>query len=282
MLIDPKRVMSASPSLLIASLSAASTELFTAELTIGLPTPLAAVPDPRARRGIRHGLAALCTAAVRAVVAGYRSYTAIGEWVADLPVGTAVLLGIDPDRRPSEAMIRILLQALDAGLLTVAIGARLASRVTPPAPGSRQAIAVDGKTLAAHALAPVPPGTVLAAPNSAHRHRARHHRVGTKTNEIARFAAQLDQLDDLHGIVVTATPCTASVTTSPPAPNTAPTDPHRQRQPGQSCTSNWLACPGGLVPDADRHADCGQCRREIRTLKILSVSTGIDFPTPPR
>ncbi|MER7283397.1 transposase family protein [Dactylosporangium sp. NPDC000244] len=58
-------------------------------------------------------LAVVVTAAVCAVVAGNRSYTAIGEWVADLPADTAVLLGIDADRRPSEAMIRRRLQALD-------------------------------------------------------------------------------------------------------------------------------------------------------------------------
>ncbi|WP_205315238.1 ISAs1 family transposase [Nonomuraea lactucae] len=36
--------------------------------------------------------------------------------------------------------------------------------------------------------------------------------------------------------------------------------------------------PWRLVPDADRHTTGGHGRREIRTLKILSVSTGIDFP----
>ncbi|MEV6925332.1 hypothetical protein AB0M46_12635 [Dactylosporangium sp. NPDC051485] len=43
------------------------------------------MPDLCARRGIRHQLVVGVTAAVCAVVAGYRSYTAIGEWVADLP-----------------------------------------------------------------------------------------------------------------------------------------------------------------------------------------------------
>ncbi|WP_426514866.1 ISAs1 family transposase [Dactylosporangium sp. McL0621] len=36
--------------------------------------------------------------------------------------------------------------------------------------------------------------------------------------------------------------------------------------------------PWRLVPVADRTTDRGHGRREIRTLKILSVSTGIDFP----
>lgn len=50
------------------------------------------------------------TAAVFAVVAGYRSYAAIAEWVADAPDATALAVGIGPDRRPSEAMIRRLLR----------------------------------------------------------------------------------------------------------------------------------------------------------------------------
>ncbi len=48
-----------------------------------------------------------------AVVAGYRSYAAIAEWVADLPVDTAAAPGTDVGRRPSEAVIRRLLRTLD-------------------------------------------------------------------------------------------------------------------------------------------------------------------------
>ena len=87
------------------------------------------------------------TAAVCAVVAGYRSYTAIAEWVADAPDTTIRALGIAPDRRPSEAMIRRLLQALDPQLLTAAIGGWLAGRATAGTSTGRRAIAVDGKTL---------------------------------------------------------------------------------------------------------------------------------------
>ncbi|WP_238005915.1 transposase family protein [Dactylosporangium sp. AC04546] len=70
--------MPASPSSLIASLSAAPVGLSTQQMAAG-------VPDPRARRGIRHQLVVVVTAAGCAVVAGYRSYTAIGEWVAMSP-----------------------------------------------------------------------------------------------------------------------------------------------------------------------------------------------------
>ncbi len=70
---------------------------------------LANLPDPRARRGVRHRLPVVLSAAICAVVAGYRSYTAIAEWVDDIPTASALTLGIDPDRRPSETTIRRLL-----------------------------------------------------------------------------------------------------------------------------------------------------------------------------
>ena len=56
--------MPASPSSLIVSLSAAPAGLCTQQLAAGLPTALTQVPDPRARRGIRHQLVVVVTAAV--------------------------------------------------------------------------------------------------------------------------------------------------------------------------------------------------------------------------
>jgi DDE family transposase len=43
---------------------------------------LARVLDPRHPRGVRHSLTSLLLAAVAAVLAGARSFAAIGEWVA--------------------------------------------------------------------------------------------------------------------------------------------------------------------------------------------------------
>src|SRR4051795_13488593 len=139
--------MPALPSSLISSLSSAPAAGCMRESVAGLPDALADLPDPRARRGVRHRLTVVVTAAVCAVVAGYRSYTAIAEWVADVPAAAALALGIAPDRRPSEAMIRRLLQALDPDLLTAAVGDWLAGRAATGRPTGRTAIAVDGKTL---------------------------------------------------------------------------------------------------------------------------------------
>ncbi|WP_244298931.1 hypothetical protein [Micromonospora cremea] len=79
-------------------------------------------------------------------MAGYRSYAAIAEWIADVPAATALALDITPDRRPSEAMIRRWLQPLDLDLLTAAISSWL-SITTVATAAQRRAIAVDGKTL---------------------------------------------------------------------------------------------------------------------------------------
>jgi predicted transposase YbfD/YdcC len=267
--------MPALPSSLISSLSCAPA-LTVPETAGGLAAALADLPDPRARRGVRHRLTVVVLAAVCAVIAGSRSYTAIAEWVADLPVTTALALGITPNRRPSEAMIRRLLQALDAQLLTTAITVWLAGRAETPA--SRQAIAVDGKTLrgsrtgdstAQHVLAACDQsaGTVLAGTD-----------VDGKTNEITRFAPLLDQISDLRDTVITADAM------------------HCQREHVDYLAqrgAHWIltvkgnqphlhkqlsGLPWRQVPQAARQDDRGHGRREIRTLKILTVAAGIDFP----
>jgi hypothetical protein len=93
-------------SSLISSLLCVPAGVTVPETATELPAALAILPDPRSRRGIRHRLTVVVTAAVCAVVAGHRSYTAIAEWVADLPDAAAELLGIDAARRSAEAMIR--------------------------------------------------------------------------------------------------------------------------------------------------------------------------------
>jgi predicted transposase YbfD/YdcC len=187
-------------------------------------------------------------------------------------------LGIDPDRRPSEAMIRRLLQALDPDQLTVVIGGWLATRVATSQPASKRAIAVDGKTLrgsrtidttARHVMAACDQdtGIVLASTD-----------VDGKTNEITRFRPLLDQISDLRNTVITvdALHCQRDhvaylaergahwiLTVKANQPNLH----------GQLAALPWRA-----VPDAARDAGRGHGRREIRTLKILTIATGIDFP----
>ncbi|MHA5052206.1 transposase family protein [Streptomyces sp. SD15] len=53
----------------------------------GLLERLAAVPDPRDPRGVRHPLVAVLALTACAVLAGAKSLLAVGEWVADAPPG---------------------------------------------------------------------------------------------------------------------------------------------------------------------------------------------------
>src|SRR5580700_10862366 len=57
---------------------------------------LAQIPDPRKRRGRRHPLAGL----LAAVIAGSRSFAAIGQWAAD--AGADMLAGLGAARGPAE------------------------------------------------------------------------------------------------------------------------------------------------------------------------------------
>ena len=61
---------------------------------------LAQVPDPRKRRGRRHPLAGLLAVGIAAVIAGSRSFAAIGQWAAD--AGPDVLAGLGAMRGAAE------------------------------------------------------------------------------------------------------------------------------------------------------------------------------------
>src|SRR5579875_3926294 len=61
---------------------------------------LAQVPDPRKRRGRRHSLAGLLAVGVAAVIAGARSFAAIGQWAADAGPEVLAVLGAARGRSP--------------------------------------------------------------------------------------------------------------------------------------------------------------------------------------
>jgi hypothetical protein len=63
----------------------------------GLLAHLAAVPDPRNPRGVRHGLVSLLAVAVCAVLTGAKSAAAIGAWAAEAPAEVLAALGVRID-----------------------------------------------------------------------------------------------------------------------------------------------------------------------------------------
>lgn len=269
--------MPALPSSLISSLSQAP-PITVAQSAAGLPAALASLPDPRARRGVRHQLAVVVGAAVCAVVAGCRSYTAIAEWVADAPASTVAALGMNPFRRPSEAMIRRLLQALDPDRLTAVISGWLAGRLATAQPSTKRAIAVDGKTLRGSRSGDTPARHVMAACDQTTGVVLASTDVDGKTNEITRLQPLLDQIGDLREVVVTfdALHCQRDHVAYLAARGAHWIVTVKANQP--SLHAQLAALPWRAVPQATREQDRRHGRREIRTLKILTVATGIEFP----
>ncbi|MEX5637824.1 ISAs1 family transposase [Parafrankia sp. FMc2] len=140
------------------------------------------------------------TLATCAVLAGARSFTAIGEWAADAGLAATGPLGIA--RVPEESTFRRVFAALDADALDAVLGA-WATAVTSPAAGTRRRVAVDGKTVRGSRTSDNPGRHLLAALD--------HHTgvvlgqvaVDAKTNEIPALPVLLADLD-LTGVIVTA------------------------------------------------------------------------------
>ena len=235
---------------------------------------LAAFPDPRARRGVRHPVAVVLGLAVCAVLAGARSFVAIAEWAADADQAALDGLGVT-GVVPCESTFRRVLQSLDADALDDAAGAWAQQR-TAPLPGGRRLIAVDGKTLRGsaaagrpgrHLLAALDRGVVLGQAG-----------VQAKTNEIPMFAMLLDRID-LAGAVVTADALHAQ-------------SGHAQYLAGlrrahyliavkrnqPSLHAQLAGLPWRQIPAADIQHGQAHGRAGRRSLKVTSVAAGIAFP----
>jgi predicted transposase YbfD/YdcC len=248
----------------------------------GLLEALATVTDPRARRGVRHGLVAVLAVAVCAVVAGARSYAAIAQWATDLDAGQRAALGFG-SRAPDGVTIWRVLTTVDPAGLDKALGDWVGAQLAERRQGwtrHRRVLAVDGKTLrgarvhdgidrAPHLLACLDHdgGVVLAQVG-----------VDGKTNEITMFAALLDQIEDLTGVLVTADALHAQ---REHATYLASRGAHylitvKGNQP--SLLAQLRALPWKDVRIAHVQSGRGHGRIERRTLKALTVKAGLGFP----
>jgi predicted transposase YbfD/YdcC len=257
----------------------------------GLAEYLARVPDPRDPRGVRHTLTSLLLAAVAAVLAGARSFTSVGEWVADAPPQVLAALGVrrDPLTRrfepPDEATIRRVLEAADADALDAAVGCWLDARLQAAGQAAgrgqrpRRAVAVDGKTVRGtrHAAGDGQPVHLLAALDQHAGIVLAQAAVDGKTNEITRFAPLLEPLE-LAGCVITAD---ALHTQREHAEFLAGKKAHyilvvKKNQPGLYAQVKNL--PWRHIPAAARQRGRGHGREEHRALKIAAVAAGLCFP----
>ena len=237
---------------------------------------LAAIPDPRARRGVRHRLAVILGLAVCAVLAGARSFTSIAEWAADADLGTRDALGVT-GVVPCESTFRRTLQQLDADALDEAAGG-WAQRRTAPAAGRRRVIAVDGKTPRGSGAAGGPGRHLLAALDHAHGVVLGQAGVAAKTNEIPMFATMLDRVD-LAGAVITADALHAQRAHAEYL--VAQRGAHylvtvKRNQP--ALHAQLAALPWRRVPIAHDAREKGHGRAERRTVKVTAVAAGLAFP----
>jgi predicted transposase YbfD/YdcC len=237
---------------------------------------LSGVPDPRARRGVRHQVTTILGLALCAVLAGTRSFTAIGEWVANASPGMLAALG-SGSCPPCESTLRRTLQRLGGDELDAAIGDWAAGHTTQP--GGRRGLALDGKTLrgargtggrARHLMAAIDhhAGVVLGQVN-----------VHGKTNEIPMFSQLCDQIDDLGGVVVTADAMHCQKAHADYLVLQRGAHYILTVKGNQPTLRNQLkALPWKDIPIGHTSTNRGHGRVEKRTLKVVAVSAGIVFP----
>ncbi|MFE6872318.1 transposase family protein [Kitasatospora sp. NPDC057692] len=143
------------------------------------------LPDPRRRRGVRHPFVTVLLIAASAVVAGARSYAAIGQWSANAPQHTPARLGSRVEGAPgvrvapSAATIRRVIGLVCPGGLADLTGAD---------PVGSDSIAVDGKATRGSRHGTSPAAHLLAAMTGDGR-TVTQLRVPNKTNEFLHPAS---------------------------------------------------------------------------------------------
>jgi predicted transposase YbfD/YdcC len=231
------------------------------------------VPDPRARRGIRHALPGIVAVALAAVVAGARSFAAIGQWAGELTGPQLAELGLSRPTAPDASTFRKVLARLDAATLDRLVGAFLWTRTGVV--GGRRVIAIDGKTVRGAR------STTTTAP---HLVSAFDHATGTvlgqlataaKSNEIPTVRTLLASFD-LTGVVVTVDAMHTQTGTA-----TAIIDAHgdyvftvKANQP-----TLYAACKKLPWREVTEHSSVstGHGRRVRRTIKVVAAPAWITF-----
>jgi predicted transposase YbfD/YdcC len=258
-----------------------------------LRAALAAVPDPRCRRGQRYPWPVLLTLLAAGLVSGQKSVRAIAQWVAEHAAELELLAGLPPGRVPSAATLRRALRAVDLAALEARIAAFVAELPTasppvgaPPTPPLPWVgLALDGKAV-----------------RGANRHGTRVHLVGLvrhddgrvlsqravadKSNEITA-APRLLERRDLRGTVTTTD---ALLTQRAVATKIVTQGGHylmavKENQPALLAAITTLFAHPPLpvaAADADIAATCdkGHGRLELRTLeRSAALNAYLDWPS---
>ncbi len=239
---------------------------------------LARVPDPRDPRGVRYGLGGMLAVAVCAVLAGARSFAAIGEWAAELTGEALGTLGLAA--APEESTLRKLFARLDAAALDQQL-ALFAWTRTRHIQG-RRVIAIDGKTLrgarsktrlAPHLIAAVQHGAGVVLGQQA---------VAAKSNEIPAVRDLLATFNpaDLHRCVITLAAMHTQTDTAQTilAAGADYVLTVKANQP--TLLARLKALPWSKVPAHTGHSTTsrGHGRSARRTIKVIGAPAWVGFP----
>jgi predicted transposase YbfD/YdcC len=236
---------------------------------------LSQVPDPRKKRGRRHPLAGLLAVGIAAVVAGSRSFAAIGQWAAD--AGTGVLDTLGAARGAAdESTFRRAFALVNADLLDQVVGAWLWTRTTLSA--GRRVIAIDGKTLrgargkngkAPHLVAALAHGIGALLGQVA---------VAAKSNEIPAVRDLLAAFTDLADAVITIDAMHTQTDTSQAIIDRGADYVMTVKANMPTLYKRLKTLPWAKIPATSTVAkDHG--RRARRTIKVVAVPTWIEFPS---
>ena len=234
---------------------------------------LAQVPDPRNRRGRRHSLAGLLAVGIAAVIAGSRSFAAIGQWAAD--AGPEALAVLGAARGPAdESTFRRAFALVSADVLDRVLGAWLHTRAEQA--GGRLVIAIDGKTVR---------GAKGKSGKAPHLVAALAHGIGAvlgqvavdeKSNEIPAVRELLKAFADLAGAVFT-------IDAMHTQHDTAQAITGRRADYVMTVKANMPTLykqlkklPWGRIP-AVSSVSTGHGRRARRTIKVALAPSWIEF-----
>jgi predicted transposase YbfD/YdcC len=234
---------------------------------------LAQVPDPRKRRGRRHPLAGLLAVGIAAVIAGSRSFAAIGQWAAD--AGPEVLAVLGAVRGPAEvSTFRRAFALVSPDALDRVLGAWLWTRAVQA--GGRLVIAIDGKTVR---------GAKDKTGKAPHLVAALAHGIGAVLGQVA-VDAKSNEIPAVRDLLKAFASLTAAVVTIDAM--------HTQTDTAQVITgqgADYVMTVKGNMPTlykrlkklpwaripATSSVSTGHGRRACRTIKVALVPAWIEF-----
>ena len=230
---------------------------------------LGRVPDPRDPRGVRYRLASVLAVATCAVLAGARSFAAIGEWAADLAPGQLDRIGLD--KAPVESTMRKLFARLDAAALDrqLAVLAWCRTRQT----AGRRVIAIDGKTVRGARTADAVAPHLVAALDHATGVVLGQNQVAAKSNEIPAVRDLLTGFDpaDLRECVITVDAMHTQHDTAKAITDAGADYVFTVKNNQPNLRKALKALPWAGVPVGARSTEHGHGRRVTRSIKVLQV-----------